>query len=395
MAPKRRVEFIDLTEDAWPDCTRPWQASSSQGYTHSGPPSSSPYRTPKQPRTVYDQRTPSGASQADVVIWDDGDDDNDDASQEALGSTQDDHEQQSRYVLYGNLHNKIVGVRFYSGYATMGEMVLCRREPHNAYDANAIRVLNVQNEQIGHLPRTLAAKLAKYMDSGSLLIEATLTGSKGEFDCPVELKLYGTNEPAHRDHLTSQMRADKLPVGHIADRQRKEAKAEKERQSLAKKAEKQAKKRGGVVVGTTAGGSHENGMADFAAGSSQSDGLGPGPSMEDIISGSVRFNPRNLDQVVEEFGIKEEDLAAMPKATQPEALQTKLHPFQLQALRWMLDRENPRLPAQGSKDIVQLWQRHARIPNAYTNVATNFSVTNPVLASGGILAGNNTPAYVV
>jgi SWI/SNF-related matrix-associated actin-dependent regulator of chromatin subfamily A3 len=52
----------------------------------------------------------------------------------------------------------------------------------------------------------------------------------------------------------------------------------------------------------------------------------------------------------------------------------------------MLDKESPQLPAQGTKDVVQLWQRHPRMPNVFTNLATNFSVTDPALASGGILA---------
>jgi SWI/SNF-related matrix-associated actin-dependent regulator of chromatin subfamily A3 len=52
----------------------------------------------------------------------------------------------------------------------------------------------------------------------------------------------------------------------------------------------------------------------------------------------------------------------------------------------MLDKESPQLPVQGSKDVVQLWRRHSRIPSLLTNLATNFSMKNPVLASGGILA---------
>jgi SWI/SNF-related matrix-associated actin-dependent regulator of chromatin subfamily A3 len=76
----------------------------------------------------------------------------------------------------------------------------------------------------------------------------------------------------------------------------------------------------------------------------------------------------------------------MLKANQPSALLTALHPFQLQGLQWMLDKESPQLPAPGTKDIVQLWQRHPRMPNAFTNLATNFSVRDPALASGGILA---------
>src|SRR4051812_48055771 len=76
----------------------------------------------------------------------------------------------------------------------------------------------------------------------------------------------------------------------------------------------------------------------------------------------------------------------MPKAAQPDTLSTELHPFQLQGLQWMLDKENPQLPAQGSQDVVQLWQRNPRHPAYFTNLATSFSLQNPGLASGGILA---------
>lgn len=56
-----------------------------------------------------------------------------------------------------------MGVRFYNGVATSGEHVLLKREPQNQYDSNAIRVDNVMGAQIGHIPRGVAAKLAKYM----------------------------------------------------------------------------------------------------------------------------------------------------------------------------------------------------------------------------------------
>ena len=396
MAPPRKRQYGDLGNESSPfnspqnahssSSTRYTHPSSSQGYTLSSP-SQQHARPPKQPRTsqnAYSSRTVSGSPQHEPVIIDS--DDEDDASQEVPDSTQGYNEQQYSYDLYGMLQDKIVGVRYYNGYATVGEMVLCRREPHNQYDRNAIQVLNVQGQQIGHIPRTLAARLAKYMDNHSLLVEAHITGRKGEFDCPIEIRLYGTNEPVERENLLAQMRADKLPVGHAADRKRKEAAAQKERQRLAKEAAKRAKKNGGVVVGVSGDQNWENSMSEYMAGSSQSDGLGEGPSLEDIIGGSERFNPRNFENVVEEFGVKEQDLAAMPKAAQPEAIQTKMHPFQLQGLQWMLEKESPQLPAQGTKEVVQLWQCHSRMPNAFTNLATNYSVTNPTLASGGILA---------
>lgn len=222
------------------------------------------------------------------------------------------------------------------------------------------------------------------MDNSSLLIEAQITGVIGSFDCPLDLKFYGTNDPVERENLVHQMQSDKIPVTQGASRMRQDAKTIAERKKLAEKAAKEAKKKGGIVVGAD-GRSYENGMADYMAGTS-TEGMGPGPSLEDIVGGSERYNPRNVDQVVEEFGVKEKDLAAMPKAKQPQAMVTAMHPFQLQGLQWMLDKESPALPANGTKDVVQMWQRHSRIADAFTNLATNFSVKNPELASGGILA---------
>lgn len=65
--------------------------------------------------------------------------------------------------LLGILDTKIVGVQYYTGHATPGEYVIVRREPSNPYDSNALRVENVQRDQIGHIPKTMASKLAKYM----------------------------------------------------------------------------------------------------------------------------------------------------------------------------------------------------------------------------------------
>jgi hypothetical protein len=75
------------------------------------------------------------------------------------------------WVCLGAIDGKIVGIRYYHGYATPGEQVMIRREPGNPYDSNAIRVNNVQGTQIGHLPRQLAEKLAPYLVSPSIVVE--------------------------------------------------------------------------------------------------------------------------------------------------------------------------------------------------------------------------------
>ncbi|KAF2175430.1 hypothetical protein K469DRAFT_610754 [Zopfia rhizophila CBS 207.26] len=382
---KRPAELVDLSSDKTQvSSSQPFtQPSSSQGYARSQ--SSSQPRALKQARVAYDASFPSssipGLSPADAIpIYDDEEDD----LEEVQDASHNYNEAEFRFDLYGVFPTKIVGCRFYTGVATLGEMVVLKREPQNPYDSNAIQVLNVMGWQIGHIPRINAAKLAKYMDNRSVLLEGYITGEKNHFDCPIELRLYGTNEPVERENLIAQMRADRLPVGHAMDRKRKEERAEKERQKLAVQAARMAKKKGGAAVGVGQETQWENSMGEYAGGSSQASGFGP--SLEDIIGGSERFTPRNAEQVVEQFGVKEEDLAVMPKAAQPEGLLTELHPFQLQGLQWMLDKESPQLPAAGSKDIVQLWQRHPSMQNAFTNLATNFSLTNPGLASGGILA---------
>jgi SWI/SNF-related matrix-associated actin-dependent regulator of chromatin subfamily A3 len=83
---------------------------------------------------VHVSRTTSGFSQHDPVLIDD-DDEEEDGSQEAPDVSQNYNEAEVSYVLYGRWETKIVGCRYYSGIATMGEMVLPRREPHNPYDS--------------------------------------------------------------------------------------------------------------------------------------------------------------------------------------------------------------------------------------------------------------------
>src|SRR4051794_14111685 len=51
----------------------------------------------------------------------------------------------------------------------------------------------------------------------------------------------------------------------------------------------------------------------------------------------------------------------------------------------MTAKEKPQLPAQGGKDVVQLWK--SKDSGSYYNIAANFRTsTKPKLISGGILA---------
>ena len=297
----------------------------------------------------------------------------------------------------GILDTKIVGVQYYTGHATIGEHVIVRREPSNPYDSNALRVENVQRDQIGHIPRTMASKLAKYMvrtsalltcgmltssqDSGALLVEGSLSGHVGAYDCPISLKLFGTSEPVERANLRNQMRADRLPSTVIdqTEREAKKRKAEELKKIAAAKKGKGGKTGGGQQW-------ERSSQAEYAGTLSQGDGNSR-QSIEDLIDGSERFNPREVGNVVEKFGAGEDALAAMPMAECPKKLATQLLPYQRQALKWLLEKENPQLPSAGSDDAIQLW-KCSQNGQIYTNVATSFSLKNqkPTLASGGILS---------
>jgi SWI/SNF-related matrix-associated actin-dependent regulator of chromatin subfamily A3 len=136
---------VDLTSD---------DSSTGRLNSYGGAQSSQSSRQPKSPRpdasdfpltqTQYDDELPEMAEQVDQ-------------------SQSYDDQAYRRYSRYGTLHNKVVGLRYYNGYASTGEMVIMEREPNNQYDPNAIKVLNVHRDQIGHIPRALAAKLATYL----------------------------------------------------------------------------------------------------------------------------------------------------------------------------------------------------------------------------------------
>ncbi|EXJ79902.1 hypothetical protein A1O3_08187 [Capronia epimyces CBS 606.96] len=285
------------------------------------------------------------------------------------------------YQLYGILNTKIVGCRFYDGRATVGEYVRVRREPSNPYDSNAIRIDNVLREQIGHIGRQVAAKLAPLMDAGSLLIEGALTGPKTFYDCPIGLKLFGTSDPVASAALCRQMQDLRLPVGDFlrADKQRKKRMQELEKQRKAReKAAAAMQKRGNAVFDHEGPNRYSNLNTAPGIGSSQWT-----DTMDQLLDGTATFNPRDVQDVVNKLGSGEDVLEKMPLAEQPRQLATVLLPYQRQGLKWMLDHESPQLP-KDRDDVVQMWKKAGTV---YTNIATNFSFSKaPELASGGLLA---------
>ncbi|KAF5667865.1 helicase-like transcription factor [Fusarium heterosporum] len=264
--------------------------------------------------------------------------------------------------LYGTFAGKIVGVRYYRGYASPGEFVLCRREPSNSYDPNAIRVDNVVGDQIGHLPRKVVEKIAPYMDCGDIVLEAQLTGEKAFYDCPVKLYFYGPCDLQERSRIEDALKRDKLVKATELKNTRKEAEALRN-----------------AALGLTNGGSTQGLGQELAVPQK------PEITMDNLLEKSQAVEMRKSGDAIKSLAIGEDELEKMPMAEQPEQLKAQLLPYQLQGLAWMTAKENPQLPADGSDETVQLWLQRPK--NRFINIASGFGTsTAPKLLSGGILA---------
>ena len=207
----------------------------------------------------------------------------------------------------------------------------------------------------------MAAKLSPFLDSKEIFVEGELTGTKGFYDMPIALRLFGTSDPAASGDLKQQLKDARLPVdGFIheeRERKQRERADQKQRELQRKKALKDAAQNATGVYRQADGHRQferidNNQFANITV--PNGDSSYTDPSMDTIMESAVEFNPRELGNVVNKYGATEETLSKLPFAQQPTNMLTKLLPFQLQGLAWMLDRENPQLPEVKSSDTTQL-----------------------------------------
>lgn len=236
-------------------------------------------------------------------------------------------------VLFGTMRGQVVGIRYYTGVVNNNEMVALEREPNNPYDKNAIKVNNVNGNQVGHLKRDLAAALAYIMDNKLAQVEGVVPfGASNTFTMPLHMTFWGKEENREvvLDHL----------------------------------------KKHGFKLGPT----------PKTVGSSLEDAWGSGragPSYSRPVHVAVQMTTEQLktefDKLFED--LKEDDRTIEMEPA--EAVETPLLPHQKQALAWMIAREN-------SKELPPFWELRNDL---YYNTITNFSVKErPENVHGGILA---------
>ncbi|NXN52398.1 HLTF factor, partial [Rynchops niger] len=249
----------------------------------------------------------------------------------SAGDTSGTEEDTDSAILYGTLRGSVVGLRYYTGIVNNNEMVALQREPSNPYDKNAVKVNNVNGDQVGHIKKELAAALAGIMDNKLALIEGVVPyGAKNTFTMPVQMSFWGReeNKEAVLDHL----------------------------------------KRHGFKLAPP--------LKECGFGSKWISGRA-GPSYSAPVHAAVQLT---TEQLKSEFDKLFEDLKEDDKSCEmegAEAVGTLLLPHQKQALAWMVSREN-------SNDLPPFWEERN---NFYYNILTNFAEKKrPKNVLGGILA---------
>ncbi|XP_040205021.1 helicase-like transcription factor isoform X2 [Rana temporaria] len=235
-------------------------------------------------------------------------------------------------VLFGMLRGNVVGLRYYTGVVNNNEMVALQREPKNQYDRNAVKVNNVNGEQVGHIKKELAAALAPIMDRKKVKMEGTVPfGANNAFTMPVNLSFWGReeNKTVVMDHM----------------------------------------KKYGFKLGPLPQSSQGLKGSSFSPKSQPRLGAPSLPAVQ-----------MTTEQLKTEFDKLFEDLKEDDKTREldpSKAVETSLLPHQKQALAWMVSREN-------SKELPPFWEQRN---NFYYCTLTNFAEKDkPETLRGGLLA---------
>ncbi|GMK54505.1 hypothetical protein CspeluHIS016_0110910 [Cutaneotrichosporon spelunceum] len=271
--------------------------------------------------------------------------------------------------LYVTLRTDVVGIQYYAGLVGNDEYVMLRRQPANPYDSNAVQVLNASGIQVGHIPRGVAARIAQLMDTKIISVEGRMVGQNLDgarrFKLPMDMSIYG--RASHREVLEHELSwATPMERGFDYMRQQEAAAA--------------AKLKGKGRAGETGLGGSSGGVGD---------------RMRQILDGLVKVNKD--EQAADSAALTADmDATELPLHPSPPSLMSgellvDLLPHQLQALKWMVDHEELKLPGTVDDMAVQFWVRQkgsGRGSSDYwLNVATKTpQAETPAFGRGGIVA---------
>ncbi|KIY50140.1 hypothetical protein FISHEDRAFT_71758 [Fistulina hepatica ATCC 64428] len=326
------------------------------------------------------------------------------------------------------MRTNVVGIQYYKGLVGPGEEVILQREPHNPYDSNAIQVLNIGRQQVGHLPkREVATHLASLLDAKlvsveGIIIDGNLGRGPKKYQIALTLKIYGRSD--RRAVLEPRLRwaapRGLIPTGGAGYGASQASGYASSSQAGGYGAEV-GKSGYGLSYGTAAAlGYGTNGMsltsssASYGSYTSSKTSSSAAPTPEQLEAqrklGEAMRNAAELREMIN--GLEKvddetrrsslldklcanEDVLTLPEYPNPPGianggLRVNLMKHQGQCLQWAIEKENPKLPTKINDKPVQFWQvRKAGNQTFYFNVATNTPQKDPPKLGRGALCSDD------
>ncbi|WWC62158.1 uncharacterized protein I303_104750 [Kwoniella dejecticola CBS 10117] len=266
---------------------------------------------------------------------------------------------------FSTFRTDVVGVQYYRGLVGRGEYVMLRRQPENQYDPNAVQVINASGTQVGHIPRGVAARLAELMDHSLISVEGRMVGQNLDgarhYKMGMDLSIYA--RPSLKEVLETELSWTKTET------------RVQQPPPTASQAVSASGFRGQGNSGSTLPAPEDPTMKKLLEGLKQ---VGEDQRSADTV----------MDSLTSDIDVSKLPLHANPPGIANGQLNTDILPHQSQALKWMIDRENPKLPATPKDKAVQFWiKQKGDHKDYYLNVATKTpQYDEPVLGKGGIIA---------
>ncbi|KAH8119200.1 SNF2 family N-terminal domain-containing protein [Phellopilus nigrolimitatus] len=388
---RKRVDPTDVPESAKSSSiTQPTQTSSPvktqkkrKADSLAGP-SSSQTRVPSSSQSVNDGGT---ITQGNVIEIDDNDEEY--------------SEEEPKDELYCMMSSQVVGVQYYKGLVGPGEEVTLTREPLNRYDRNAIQVKNIAGAQVGHIPRTIAAKLAPLLDRRLISVEGiihdgNLTGHA--YSISMTLKIYGASDqrnqleplliwatPRQRGFPPSRADGSRDIPGSTQAPRTYNASGPSTSQSSAAPTPSQAINQRGM----TAEQKRKLQVQQVA----QADAMRKAAELKTMLNNLEKVDDESRRTSLLDTLCSTEDVLNLPVHPCPPGIATgdlvvDLLKHQSQALQWCIDREYPKLPKKETDKPVQFWLfKKNGNKSYYYNLATKSPQEQvPMLGRGALCA---------
>ncbi|KAF8829135.1 hypothetical protein HHX47_DHR3000519 [Lentinula edodes] len=289
-----------------------------------------------------------------------------------------------------SLNTQVVGIQYYKGLVGPGEEVILVREPSNRYDRNAIRVDNIGHTQVGHLPRTVASKLAPLMDSRAITVEGVihdgnLSGFRG-YNLEITLKMYGPSDKV----VQLQPRLVWATPGQRGFRRTRTA-----AQRTGSRTPALAHPPSAPIHTPTASSSSQRlpTATQLEQLKKQQEGIRRAAELRDMLNTMEKVNDQSRRSSLLDTLCTNEDILSLPVYDKSPGVATgqlkvNLLKHQKQAIKWCLEHEYPALPKKEGDRPVQFWQlRRNGTKTFYMNLATNTpQEAPPTLGKGALFA---------